>query len=77
MLFRSEDLYATQRFVKREVVEWHLKNLGIVHEGAHSNPNILVVDGEPRIYDGHHRLAALWLMYVAATNCWTLTYGGE
>lgn len=73
-LWPIEDLFATQKFVKREVVEWHLKNLGIVHEGAHSNPNILVVDGEPRIYDGHHRLAALWLLYVAATNCWTLDF---
>lgn len=73
-LWPIENLYATQKYVKRETVEWHLKNLGIVHQGAHSNPNILVVDGEPRIYDGHHRLVALWLLYVVATNCWTLEY---
>lgn len=71
-LYLIEELTATQEFLTRENVIWHLEHLGQVGEGRNANPNILVADGIPLIYDGHHRLAALWLLGVAATNCWTL-----
>jgi hypothetical protein len=71
-LLPIESLCATQRHLNRETVAWHLNNLGQVGEGINANPNVLIVDDEPRIHDGHHRLAALWLLNVIATNCWTL-----
>lgn len=71
-LFFIEELTATQPTLTRENVVWHLEHLGQVGEGRNANPNILAVNGIPFIYDGHHRLAALWLLGVDATNCWRL-----
>lgn len=71
-LFFIEELTATQPTLTRENVVWHLEHLGQVGEGRNANPNILAVNGVPFIYDGHHRLAALWLLGVDATNCWRL-----
>lgn len=71
-LFDIEELYATQKYLKRDVVEWHLNHLGNVGAGQNSNPNVVVEDGVGKIYDGHHRLAALWLLGVVTSNCWTL-----
>lgn len=71
-LFLIEELTATQPTLTRENVVWHLEHLGQVGEGRNANPNILAVNGIPFIYDGHHRLAALWLLGVDATNCWRL-----
>ena len=66
------DLFATQKFVTRSNVEWHLLNFDTVPEGQHGNPNVVVVNGKPLIYDGHHRLASIWLLGAETANCWTL-----
>ena len=71
-LLPIESLTATQRFLKRTTVEWHLENLGQVGEGHNSNPNVVLSGDSALIYDGHHRLAAQWLLDVVAMNCWTL-----
>lgn len=66
------ELFATQRFIKRDDLTWHLENFDHVPKGQHMNPNVVVVNGSPLIYDGHHRLAAMWLMGAETANCWTL-----
>jgi SPP1 gp7 family putative phage head morphogenesis protein len=70
--FEIEKLVATQLYVQRKNVEWHLKHL---NDSAHDNkslPNILVDNGRNLIYDGHHRLTAYWLLGADWANCWTL-----
>jgi SPP1 gp7 family putative phage head morphogenesis protein len=70
--FLIEELQATQKYVKRETVQWHIEHL---NDSAHDNramPNVLVADTEYLIYDGHHRLVALWLLGADTANCWKL-----
>lgn len=65
-------LMATQKYVHRDNVEWHLKNLNDTSADNKSLPNV-VVDGDTNlIYDGHHRLVAYWLLGADFANCWTL-----
>lgn len=71
-LFQIEELMATQDHVKRDRVIWHLNNLGMVSPGHNSNPNVVKHDGLNKIYDGHHRLVAMWLLGAVAANCWML-----
>ena len=70
--FTIDDLVSTQDYLKREVVAWHLNNLGNVREGHNPQPNVVVENGVSKIYDGHHRLFALCLMGAKVANCWTL-----
>jgi hypothetical protein len=69
---RIEELFATQRTLKVDNVVWHLEHLGTADVGRNAHPNITMTEGEPRIHDGHHRLAALSLLGVVFANCWTL-----
>lgn len=70
--YRIDDLVATQKYVHRDNVEWHLKNLNDSSADNKSLPNV-VVDGDTNlIYDGHHRLVAYWLLGADFANCWTL-----
>ena len=71
-LVKIEKLYASQKYLKRANVEWHLNHPGETHEGQNAYPNVLQVEDDYLIYDGHHRLAALWLMGVRKTNVWFL-----
>jgi hypothetical protein len=68
--FQIEQLYATQDYVKRETVQWHLEHLNDSAQDNRAMPNILVHGGEYLIYDGHHRLVALWLLGADTANCW-------
>ena len=70
--YQIEQLFATQATLKIDNIAWHLEHLGTADVGRNAHPNITLVDGEPRIHDGHHRLAALWLLGVVFANCWTL-----
>jgi hypothetical protein len=71
-LVKIEKLYASQKYLKRVNVEWHLNHPGETHEGQNAYPNVLQVEDDYLLYDGHHRLAALWLMGVRKTNVWFL-----
>lgn len=71
-LFPIENLVATQRYVSRETVLWHLGSIGKVEKPDYPNPNVVYHDGVHKIHDGHHRLVALWLLGAVATNCWML-----
>lgn len=66
------ELKATQKFIKRDDLVWQIENFDNTPEGQHQNPNVVVVNGKPLIYDGHHRLSAIWLMGAETANCWTL-----
>lgn len=58
-----EKLFATQRKLKKENIVWHIEHPGETREGKNAFPNIVKnIDGNRLIYDGHHRLAALWLL---------------
>lgn len=68
--FRIDELTATQPFIKRDTVIWHLEHLNDSAADNKSMPNV-VVDGDTNlIYDGHHRLVALWLLGADSANCW-------
>lgn len=70
--FPIESLTATQDYVRRDTVEWHLTHLNDAANDNKAMPNILQTDKGDLIYDGHHRLAALWLLGATTANCWTL-----
>jgi len=70
---RIEELFATQKYVNRENVSWHIKHPGETHDHKNSFPNIIKsTNGDYLIYDGHHRLAAYWLMGAEFANVWFL-----
>lgn len=70
--FKIEDLYATQPYVHRDNVAWHLEHLNDNAADNKSLPNVVVEDDMNLIYDGHHRLVAYWLLGADWSNCWTL-----
>lgn len=70
--FPIEQMYATQEYVSRETVQWHLEHLNESAQDNRAMPNILVHGREFLIYDGHHRLVALWLLGADTANCWKL-----
>ena len=70
--FNIVELIATQNYLKRDDVEWHIMNYDVVPEGQHAMPNIVLRSGQALIYDGHHRIASLWLMGADTVTAWTL-----
>ena len=74
-----ESLYATQELISRERVEYYVKNPGAIEEGRRAFANVYAkqVGDTPRnvIVDGHHRLAALWLLGADIANVWFLEEG--
>lgn len=74
--FDIEQLTATQRLVSRDTVIWHLRSIGKDEKPDYPNPNVVYHDGVHKIYDGHHRLVALWLLGAVSTNCWMLEVDG-
>ena len=67
-----EKLYASQKYLNRETLIWHLNHLGRSRDGQNAYPNVVKADGKNIIYDGHHRLAAMWLLNAVVANCWKL-----
>jgi len=68
--YQIDDLKATQKYVHRDNVEWHLKNLNDSSADNKSLPNVVVDGNTNLIYDGHHRLVAYWLLGADFANCW-------
>lgn len=68
--FRIDELTATQPFVKRETIVWHLEHLNDAAADNKAMPNVVIDGGLNLIYDGHHRLVALWLLGADSANCW-------
>jgi len=70
--FHIQDLVATQPYLDKKTVVYHLNHLAKAAEADHAIPNVVLSDGFKKIYDGHHRLAAMWLLGAEMVNCWTL-----
>ena len=74
-----DSLYASQDTIARERVEFYIKHPGSIEENRRAFANVYVVEvgGSPRnvIVDGHHRLAALWLLGANLANVWYLEEG--
>lgn len=70
--FVIADLTATQDYLKRDTVRYHLEVLSKVATGENINPNVVTHNGINKIYDGHHRLMAMMLIGAEQVNCWVL-----
>ena len=66
------DLVATQKLMNRDRVEFYVKNPGAIEENRRAYANVYAQDSELLIVDGHHRLAALWLLGAEVANVWFL-----
>lgn len=69
---KIETMYATQPYVHRDNVAWHLVHLNDNATDNKALPNVVVDGDDALIYDGHHRLVAYWLLGADWSNCWTL-----
>ena len=65
-------LLASQPRLTRERVEFFILNPGAIEEGRRALPNVYHRGNEWVIVDGHHRLAALWLLGADHANVWLL-----
>jgi len=74
-----DGLFASQDMIRRERVEFYIKNPGAIEEGRRAYANVYgKLVGDERdlvIVDGHHRLAALWLLGADMANVWYLEEG--
>lgn len=69
---RVEDLYASQKLLTKDRVAFFIKSQGSIEPGRRALPNVYALNGRNVIVDGHHRLAALWLMGADMANVWFL-----
>jgi hypothetical protein len=56
------DLYGTDRFLRRKNVKKHVELMGQAVTPFRSYAMVAEVEGRQVIIDGHHRLMALWLL---------------
>jgi len=70
-----QELKATQKTLDRERVEYYVMNPGSIEAGRRAFANIYQRGDDMLIVDGHHRLAALWLLGAEFTNVWYLEEG--
>jgi SPP1 gp7 family putative phage head morphogenesis protein len=65
------DLTATTKHLSRAKLVAHVKAYGAPSNPATVFPQVVKCDnGDHAIYEGHHRLAALWLLGVDDALCW-------
>ena len=69
---RIEDLYASQKLLTKDRVAFFIKSQGSIEPGRRALPNVYAFNGRNVIVDGHHRLAAFWLMGAEMSNVWFL-----
>lgn len=69
---KIEDLFASQRLLKKKRVDEFIRTQGAPEEGHRALANVYAIDGRNVIVDGHHRLAALWLLGAEVANVWYL-----
>jgi hypothetical protein len=68
-------LHASQPFIRRERVEYYILNPGAIEEKRRAFANVYDQDGRLVIVDGHHRLAALWMLGSEDALVWLLREG--
>jgi hypothetical protein len=66
------ELTATQRTLNVETVRAYVKNPGSIEENRRALANVYANYDGLMIVDGHHRLAALWLLGADNANVWFL-----
>lgn len=67
------DLHATQDELSINRVRFYIKNPGAIEENRRAFANVYDADGRLAIVDGHHRLAALWLLGADEALVWMLS----
>ena len=66
------DLYASQELLTKERVIFFIENPGAIELGRRAFANVYDLGERLVIVDGHHRLAAMWLLGADAANVWFL-----
>ena len=66
------DLYASQELLTKERVVFFIENPGAIELGRRAFANVYDLGERLVIVDGHHRLAAMWLLGADAANVWFL-----
>jgi hypothetical protein len=66
------DLYASQELLTKERVVFFIQNPGAIELGRRAFANVYDLGERLVIVDGHHRLAALWLLGADEANVWFL-----
>lgn len=66
------DLYASQHKLRKKAVANYIRTQGAPEAGHRALANVYAIDGHNVIVDGHHRLAALWLLGADVANVWFL-----
>lgn len=69
---KIESLHATQDLLTVDRVRFYVKNPGSIEEGRRAFANVYDSSGTLAIVDGHHRLAALWLLGADEALVWML-----
>lgn len=69
---RIDLLHATQKYLNKRRVEFYVRNPGAIEEGRRAFANVYDSGGTLAIVDGHHRLAALWLLGAEDALAWML-----
>ena len=64
------ELKGTDPYLKRSKIEKHIVSMGQALTPFMSLPYVVEYDGSLIIVDGHHRLAALWLLGVDRAPVW-------
>ena len=67
-----QDLYASQHLLRKKTVKKYIKTVGNVDPDERSLGNVYDTNNRLVIVDGHHRLAALWLLGADFANVWFL-----
>ena len=66
------ELTATQKTLNVETVRAYVKNPGSIEGNRRAFANVYANSDGLMIVDGHHRLAALWLLGADSANVWLL-----
>ena len=66
------ELTATQKTLNVETVRAYVKTPGAIEENRRAFANVYAISEGLMIVDGHHRLAALWLLGADSANVWML-----
>jgi hypothetical protein len=66
------ELTATQKTLNVETVRAYVKNPGSIEENRRAFANVYANSHGLMIVDGHHRLAAFWLLGADSANVWLL-----
>jgi hypothetical protein len=66
------ELHASQELLTKERVVFFIENPGAIELGRRAFANVYDLGERLVIVDGHHRLAALWLLGADEANVWFL-----